>query len=714
MTFVAPAVAQTFRTVVEMAFGYSPATDPATWVWTDVSQYVRGTVTIQKGRTSLSGTADPTQIQFRLNNTDGRFSAENPMSPYWPNVVLNVPVRVSITWAGAAGTYERATAFVNGWPIQPNAGVLDVEVPILATGRLRRLRRSGKKIASALTYAIPTTSPTAWWSMEDGPNAVKLASGVTGGSPMRVFAGSVAFAAGGSPPGSDALPSFTDGGTMVGSVGTSAATTWRVEFSANFAAFDPLLYTSIMLWNTSSGVTWEVDATSLSLGGLYMQAYDASGTFIDLTTSNNLIDDGAWHRIRIDGTKSGSDTVITASIDGVTVLTHTFVGATFARVTRVVVNPMTFNGIQYSTRSLGSFGQLAIWAPWAGTLDTVAAARGFAGEAAAARFTRLCAQQGIQATAVAGLVSSQPMGPQTIDTLSNLLDSGADLDNALMHDGGVSGNLVHAPGAVRYNAAVQLTLDYRRSQIGDGYAGTKDDQNYANNTIVDRTGGSTAVAQDSTRIAIDDDYDQQDTVNAYTDDQLLGIASWRTHVDSFTGYRFPATSIDLRRNPELAQSVTALTLPARISPINLPSPPYPFGSIDQFAEGYTEIIDAVTWQIGFVSTPQPPYQVMVVASTDKAAQWVVDDAVGAWQLNAGITATQLTCAIKNSTGNLLSTAGADYPRDLYVDGEVITVTAVAGAASPQTATITRSVNGVAKSHIANAVLSLYRPATLAL
>jgi hypothetical protein len=54
------------------------------------------------------------------------------------------------------------------------------------------------------------------------------------------------------------------------------------------------------------------------------------------------------------------------------------------------------------------------------------------------------------------------------------------------------------------------------------------------------------------------------------------------------------------------------------------------------------------------------------------------------------------------------------PIDLNVEGEQVRITAVSGASSPQTATVTRSVNGVVKSHVSGTVITAWAPVALSL
>lgn len=56
----------------------------------------------------------------------------------------------------------------------------------------------------------------------------------------------------------------------------------------------------------------------------------------------------------------------------------------------------------------------------------------------------------------------------------------------------------------------------------------------------------------------------------------------------------------------------------------------------------------------------------------------------------------------------------DEPVSLLIGGEEVTATTITGSTSPQTFTVTRSVNGIAKSHAAGTSIALKTPATLAL
>jgi len=61
-----------------------------------------------------------------------------------------------------------------------------------------------------------------------------------------------------------------------------------------------------------------------------------------------------------------------------------------------------------------------------------------------------------------------------------------------------------------------------------------------------------------------------------------------------------------------------------------------------------------------------------------------------------------------------ATFPADFPFDIDVAGERMTVTAITGSSSPQTFTVTRSVNSVTKSQLSGAVINLWQPGVIGL
>lgn len=84
----------------------SPAQDPDVWgLEEDISSYVKypgseggQAITYSAGRRGNSaqgiGSVDASEMNLSLDNKDGRFCPDNVMSPYWPNLDLNTPIRM--------------------------------------------------------------------------------------------------------------------------------------------------------------------------------------------------------------------------------------------------------------------------------------------------------------------------------------------------------------------------------------------------------------------------------------------------------------------------------------------------------------------------------------------------------------------------------------------------------------------------------------------
>lgn len=115
---------------VEAAFGSSMF--DASPSWTDISAYFRSGTT-SRGRASVDQRFEAGTAQLVLDNRDGRFTADNPSSPYYPNVKIGVPVRITADWGSA--TYPLFYGTVRSWPPQYPTGNIESTVTVpLADG----------------------------------------------------------------------------------------------------------------------------------------------------------------------------------------------------------------------------------------------------------------------------------------------------------------------------------------------------------------------------------------------------------------------------------------------------------------------------------------------------------------------------------------------------------------------------------------------------
>lgn len=148
---------------IELAFGSGPLDDLTAATWTDVTDDVSMTtgeaVSCSSGRSGVRAGLEPGSLEFELENRDGRYSPRNADGPYFGELVLGVPVRVSTTYA--ATTEVRWLGFVsNGWPQQPTESSIPL-VRVTAEDCIGFLAR-GSAPDTALESLVRSLDPT-WW-----------------------------------------------------------------------------------------------------------------------------------------------------------------------------------------------------------------------------------------------------------------------------------------------------------------------------------------------------------------------------------------------------------------------------------------------------------------------------------------------------------------------------------------------------------------------
>ena len=177
------------------------------------------------------------------------------------------------------------------------------------------------------------------------------------------------------------------------------------------------------------------------------------------------------------------------------------------------------------------------------------------------------------------------------------------------------------------------------------------------------------------------------------DDQAIQQASWRVALGTVDEARWPSIGADLVDSPflgdaDLTRDILGIGIGDRITVTNLPAwlPP---DDVDQIVIGWTETITPYHHEIVWTCLPASPYRVLV---WDNEFRWDSD----ATTLAADVTSSATSFTVTIDDGGLWDDGDGTF--GVAVGGEVMTVTAVSGSSSPQTFTVTRSVNGVVKSH----------------
>ena len=86
------------RTKALIALGADPSADPVTWLWEDISTYIRyrDGISTSTGRADWSSTVKQGEARLRLDNSDGQFTRRNPNSPYYGLLSRNTPIWLSV------------------------------------------------------------------------------------------------------------------------------------------------------------------------------------------------------------------------------------------------------------------------------------------------------------------------------------------------------------------------------------------------------------------------------------------------------------------------------------------------------------------------------------------------------------------------------------------------------------------------------------------
>jgi len=196
---------------------------------------------------------------------------------------------------------------------------------------------------------------------------------------------------------------------------------------------------------------------------------------------------------------------------------------------------------------------------------------------------------------------------------------------------------------------------------------------------------------------------------------LSGNIAWlAAHLDGLLAFDgaadFGREVLRLHRAPELIPTVLDLVEGDLIRLTDLPDwlPP---GPVDLIVQGMQHRVGVRTWEVDLVCAPGSPWRIGIL--DDEVLGRVDTDGS---QLAAGVDEDDTTLSVTVTEGPewaLSATYPDEFPFDITVGGEVMTVTAISGSA-PQTFTVTRAVNGVTKRHTAGTDVRLATPTIVAL
>ncbi|HEX6968862.1 MAG TPA: hypothetical protein VF174_08665, partial [Micromonosporaceae bacterium] len=332
----------------------------------------------------------------------------------------------------------------------------------------------------------------------------------------------------------------------------------------------------------------------------------------------------------------------------------------------------------------------------------------------------LCAENGVDGRVIGDPATSMPMGPQTPDTLSNLLAEIVRTDGGLLFDMRGSVGLIYRTRTSLYNQDPALEVDWE--QLSPPSLPVLDDKNTRNDVTVRRRNGSSARAvRETGPLNVQDPaadpqgvgrYDTQVDVNPASDALLPDLAGWYLALGTVDEQRFPAVTVDLDRSPELAAAAAAVDVGDLIVVNDLPADVSP-DPVRLIVLGSEETIGSHRRTITFNCAPASVYDVAVYDESRYASKRTYRHSS-----SGPITTTQTGITFRSDVPWV--TDPDQFPFDIMVSGERMTVTAIGTAVQEsdgefrQLWTVIRSVNGVVKSHPVGVTVQLAEPPRYAL
>ncbi|WP_199572764.1 hypothetical protein [Streptomyces murinus] len=624
---------------------------------------------------------------------------------------------------------NRKTRFVGeiaSWTPQWDTGGFDPIVAVEAAGVMRRLGIGTVPTKSPMYREFTTAGRmgigiVAYWPMEDGADSTTLASAY--GHQPATFTAGVSLASYSGWAASDPIPTLTSGSlrAMMPPYTLDSVSTGSVGFFASVPAAGVLSTQRLMSCTTTgTATTWSVWLNTS--GNLAVRAYDGDGTqLFDSGFDTNVINgldkyvilamaqsgtNVSWYLEVADITGS-MPTAIPGNAPVQFELTGTLTTATTGRITQVQFG-------QDAGMNGTAIGHLAIGSTTAAFTASVGAIVGWNAEDAASRTARIGAEENLNSYPTSP--GDEQCGVQPRDGALNIMRSAGDVDSGILAELRSRLGLRYITRASMYNQPAALTLNY---QGDDGLVAplepTDDDQGITNDVTVQRTSGSSAHVTLSTGalstqvppngIGL---YDTSSTLNLLDDTQPINHAGWLLHVGSWDETRFPVITVNLATAPTSIESAAAVDTGSRVQITNPPAwlPP---DTIDLLVQGYAETLAQFTWTLAYNCVPYGPFK--VAYESDGRV-----DTAGS-QLAAAMTSTATTASMSTTSGTRWVDSAAfpaEFPFDVVIGGERMQVTAITGTTSPQTFTVTRSINGVVKAQSSGADVRLADPAITAL
>lgn len=606
--------------VVEIAFNAGFSTPEASRVWTDVSQWVElaDGINIGYGRSDERSQADANSLSLTLDNSDGRFTPGRTTSPYYPNVRLYRPIRVTATPPGS-GSSVRFTGFINQWPVEWSGSDAYAASNLGAASRLARLGLS-EPIRAELEETILLDGPRALYTLTEPAGSVAAIDSSGRGGPALTLAGpatpALTFGEGAGPRGVPAVKfaggqSLTARNSWTGSAAGSIECWFMVESlpPAEYLIFDAA-YAPLMRVATN--------------GRLSMLFVRPGGGTIDGEVATTSFADGVLHHLAV----TVSTAAIKVYVDGLEIFsTAGATGLFFGG--RLDVGGI-HQDVGVGPRYAGVVSELAIYdyalTPTQINYRYTVGTSGFQGDSSVTRLSRYASYVGIDPAEIVATslkhthVAVDTNGQSVIELMRQIEVT----ESAVLYDRR-DGRLALSSESVRYAVTPSFTLDMASQHVESDFAPQMDPSTILNDCTVTQvdTGVSARVVDESSR----DEYGLSvGSIEATSDDEahMLNLASWQVARYAEPSTRVPAVTVDLVAQVGKTPSPATLMLADIHTLMRVTSQPGQAAATtaDYFVEGYTETIGVESYVISFNVSPGEPFTKVFIL--DDAVRGVLD------------------------------------------------------------------------------------------
>jgi hypothetical protein len=617
--------------------------------------------------------------------------------------IIAVAIRDSLT-------YPRFYGEVSDWPQEwthveltscPPTGTPfnDAGVPMTAQGILRRLGQGQTPLKSAVERYSVLTNAWIYWPLNDLTRAT-LGEPAIGDNRFTLRRKGSSLVQ----PGNGELAPWMSNGVLLragatvtsvseGVVAMSPAVTvnhWAVDWAMRYDATEQEV-TSMSVYDLSGEIIWRVRyvPTTTTVEVRLRTGGEGSTESVISSLSHPTSFDGELHAFRLDATQSGGNISYTVYVDGVAIIGPTTSGSTSLNQTGI--SKVRITGGAGNTSAASVWGHVAVWGDDGDThsvpaaLSYFQALNGWLGEDAAQRILRLCNEESIVCRLDVTGVSGTMMGPQFEATLLELLQDAETTDTGILYEPREFLGLAYRSRAAMANQPVMATIDHN-TQCGIEVRPTDDDQQTKNLIKVNRKDGSSftigqftgplSVLPPPSGVGV---YDEEVTVNVFGDGKPIeDEAGWLLHLGTVDEARFPDIVLTLgyrggpcaaADSPVLAQ----LDVGERFLITNIPQWLLP-DDADQLARGFIEGIGTGTHKLGMNATPASPYNMMIYSPAVTGGIYKLDTAGSVLAAAATDTATTMQIATDLVLGPPWVTNDAEFPFDLRMSGERLTVT----------------------------------------